>query len=130
MSKTAPIYFNVKKARDFLMEHGHVYTIRPERTTGTTIARKGNYFKFDVLGKVEIEKIKNVISLAVKPELTLFDGRLHEYFDELKPYLKNSGFVSPREWWGAVTLPPAITCVLYHVSLLLEAEQWGVLNEI
>jgi hypothetical protein len=118
MSKTAPIYFNVKEARDFLMEHGHVYTIRSERTTGITMARKGNYFKFDVLGKVEIERIKNVISLAFKPELTLFDGGLNEYFDELTPYLKDSGFTSPREWWGAATLPPAKTCVLYRVSFL------------
>ena len=118
MTKTAPIYFNVKKARQYLLEKGHVYTIRGERSTGTTVARAGNYFIFKVLGNVEIERIKSVGPISLQPDLSLSDKGLKEYFDELMPYIRDSGFESPREWWGNVTMSAAKTCILYHVRLL------------
>lgn len=118
MTKTAPIYFNVKKAREYLLENGHVYTIRGKRSTGTTKARKGNYFTFKVLGNAEIERIKSVGPISLQPNLSLSDRALEEYFDELMPYIRDSGFEPPREWWENVTMSAFKTCILYHVRLL------------
>ena len=43
------IYFNIDKARNELLKNSIVYTIRHERSTGQAVARKGSFYKFEVL---------------------------------------------------------------------------------
>jgi hypothetical protein len=80
--KVAPIFFNVPEARDHLLKHGRVYTLRRKRkSVGETTAREGNLFKFRELGRVNVEFVRQVSGPA-----------------ELEPYVGESGFRTVEEW--------------------------------
>jgi hypothetical protein len=82
---TAPIFFNVEEARDYLLKTGHVYTLRNKRkTTGITEARHGSYMHFELLGKVRVEEIVEVKATNV--------------WTILEPYVAESGFNSVSLW--------------------------------
>jgi len=73
------IWFNVKEARDYLLKHGLVYTLRPKkRREGKDILCYGGLGK---KGVVYVEFIKEIAD----------DGELEEY-------VKSSGLESAREW--------------------------------
>ena len=83
--RVAPIFFNRTEARDQLMNHGRVYTIRKKRkSVGVTMARQGNLFHFTELAKVNVEFVKKV-----------------ENHQELSPYVGESGFKTIDEWANA-----------------------------
>lgn len=117
--KTAPIFFNVKEAREHLLQNGHVYTIRKKRSTGITMARHGNIFKFTKLGQVEIRHIGYASPpMGLAPDLKLSDERLHNFYTILEPYVAESGFHNAREWWDNVLSTPWTEYHIYYVSLI------------
>ena len=88
---TSPIYFNVPEARDFLLEHQYVYTIRKQRKDDSnqyTAARWGSYYDFHTVGKVRVH-----------PVLLLHEeGREVQLCD----YVRYSGFHTVQEWLSSV----------------------------
>ena len=85
---TAPIYFNVQRARDYLFIFGAVYTIRHERSVGTTTARRGSFYKFDVLGKVSVRKVLRLHKEGIEAQLC--------------DYVLASGFATVQDWMSNV----------------------------
>ena len=121
---TAPIFFNVKEAREYLLQNGHVYTIRKKRSTGITMARQGNIFKFRKLGPVEIRHIGYASPVAgLAPDLNISDERLHNFFATLEPYVAESGFRNAREWWEKVNGVPWTDYHIYYVELITGIEK-------
>ena len=95
----APIFFNVPEARDHLLKTKQVYTLRRKRkSTGVTMAREGNLFKFKELGKVNIDFVKQI------------SGK-----NELSEYVSRSGFSSIDAWYAKAA---AGADHLYDVKLL------------
>jgi hypothetical protein len=86
---TSPIFFNVKEAREHLVQHGFVYTIRHRRQTGKTVARNGSFYKFEEIAPVKVQEVM----------------LLHEEGREvqLADYVRCSGFRTVQEWIGKVT---------------------------
>lgn len=81
------IFFNVKEAREHLLKHGFVYTLRSKmRRTGTDIAVQGSYKKHKKLGKVTIEYIGEI-----------------SYIHQVNPYSQWSGFSSAKEWFDGAS---------------------------
>jgi len=77
------IFFNVKQAREYLLEHGFVFTLRGNMgRTGIDIAVQGSYKKHKKLGKVIIDYIGEI-----------------SYVHQLNPWYTHSGFSSPKEWF-------------------------------
>ena len=78
------IFFNNPKARNYLLQHRKVYTLRPHKRkrTGSEIAVVGSYTNWRPLAKVEVRFIKEIRS----PE-------------ELKHYVDETGFLNAYEWW-------------------------------
>jgi len=73
------IWFNVKKARDFLLKNGYVYTLRPKkRREGIDILSYGGFGKKGVVYVIFVKEIKNDV--------------------ELREFVKDSGFESVQEW--------------------------------
>lgn len=85
---TAPIFFNVKEAREQLEKHGTVYTIRHKRSTGLTTARSGGFYKFNWERKVKITQILQLNKEAIAVQLC--------------EYVSNSGFSTVQEWLSNV----------------------------
>ena len=100
---TPPIFFNMERAREFFLQHGYVYTIRHERSSGITWARHGNLFKFELLAKVQIKKI-----LALSKEAAAA---------QLAEYVPSSGFGTVQDWLAAVKRW-SNPMVLYRVEIL------------
>ena len=86
---TSPIYFNVEKARNQLLQEGKVYTIRYPRQKGITMARHGSYFRFKILGKVKVTQVM-ILDLEYR--------NLQESKAVLEKYVDQSGFQSVDEW--------------------------------
>jgi len=82
-SANASTYFNISEPRNQLLKNGIVYTCRHKKriNTGATVARRGNFKKFVELAKVDVKHVGRV----EKPQ-------------ELRPYLKESGFDTTKEW--------------------------------
>ena len=80
---SASIYFNIPEPRNQLLKNGIAYTCRHKKriNTGVTVARRGNFNKFVELAKVDVKYVGRV----EKPQ-------------ELRPYLKESGFETIKEW--------------------------------
>lgn len=85
--KVAPIFFNKKEAREQLLKHGEVYTLRRKRKSeGQTTAREGNLFQFKDLGKVDVELVGEISECSE---------------EEVGEYLSKSGFRSVADWCSA-----------------------------
>ena len=84
-----PIYFNVERARNQLLQEGKVYTIRYPRQKGITMARHGSYFRFKMLGKV---RITEVMMLDLEYE------KLQGTKAVLQKYVTQSGFETVDVW--------------------------------
>jgi hypothetical protein len=78
-SAVGNIFFNVKEVRQFLMLNGYVFTLRKPRNVGEAIAVVGNYYKYEPIGKVFVQLIKEDIK--------------HPH--ELSPYVNGSGIEAP-----------------------------------
>jgi reverse gyrase len=73
------IWFNVKKAREFLLKNGHVYTLRPKkRREGVEVL---SYEGFGKKGVVYVSFVRAI-----------------ENDEELKEFIGESGFESVKEW--------------------------------
>jgi hypothetical protein len=73
------IWFNVKKARDFLLKNGYVYTLRPrKRREGKDVLMYGGFGK---KGYVNVKFVKEILD-----------------WDELNRYVYESGFRNVDEW--------------------------------
>jgi hypothetical protein len=73
------IWFNVKKAREFLLKFGYVYTLRPKkRREGREPLFYGGFGKKAMAWIIFIKKIEND--------------------KELEEYVKESGFETVEEW--------------------------------
>jgi hypothetical protein len=95
------IMFNVKNVRDYLLDHGTVFTLRSAYHQGTESAVYYDH-GWKNLGKVECEFIEFISS----PE-------------ELDAYEKDSGFGSPIEWFElAYKVHKKIPLMLYKVTLV------------
>ncbi len=96
-----PIYFNIPEPRNQLMKNDVVYTCRHKKriNTGITVARRGNFKKFFELAKVDVKYIGHV-----------------EKQQELKPYLKESGFETIKEW--ICTIKGGLPGHLYIVKIV------------
>jgi len=54
------IFFNVKAVRKFLVEHGHVFTLRkPRKRVGKDVAVYGSRYKNKRIGKVLIQPVSD-----------------------------------------------------------------------
>jgi len=99
----APIYFNIREARNQLLKNGVVYTCKHKKrikiNTGVTIARKGNFKKYLELAKVNVQYIGHI----KKPQ-------------ELKPYFKESGFETVKEWISQIK--DGLPAHLYKVNVI------------
>jgi len=74
------IFFNVEPVRDYLIEHGKVYTLRKKRfRIGNDVAIYGTPFKQNRIGKVYIQPIEKIT-----------------HFEQLIPYVAESGLLKPR----------------------------------
>ena len=83
-STVAPIYFNVSQAREQLLGKGIVYTCRHKKrhiNNQVTIARRGTFKKYVELARVNVT----------------YEGSVRNP-QKLKPYLKESGFITIKEW--------------------------------
>ena len=80
------IFFNVKEARDYLLKHRFVYTLRKERAAGLAEARTGSYYKFKSLGPVKVIFVTRFTSLEPS---------------KLRLYEMHSGFLSAEKWLDA-----------------------------
>ena len=78
------IYFNIDKARNELLKNSIVDTIRHERSTGQAVARKGSYYKFEVLGNVTVKRVLRLNRAAIEVQLC--------------EYVPRSGFNTVQEW--------------------------------
>lgn len=57
------IYFTVKEVREYLIEHGFVYTLRKPRGTGITQAAEGGSYQKPILfADVDVELIEENIT--------------------------------------------------------------------
>ena len=97
----APIYFNILEPRNQLLKNGVVYTCRHKKriNTGITVARRGNFKKFVELATVDV----------------IYIGRVQKQ-QELKPYLKESGFETTKEW--ICTIKDGLPGHLYKVKIV------------
>lgn len=79
------IFFNVKQAREQLINSMKVYTLRSSfRTTGKTLAVTGSYKDYKPIYEVNVQRMKDISS----PE-------------DLTPFLDYSGFDNVYEWYEA-----------------------------
>lgn len=86
------IFFNVPEAREYLISHGIVYTLRQKsgpweraiRRPVTDVAYYGSFYKKKGIGRVSIE----------------FIGEIKDT-KELLPYVARSGFAMVEDWWEA-----------------------------
>ena len=78
------IYFNIDKARNELLKNSIAYTIRHERSTGQAVARKGSFYKFEVLGNVTVKRVLRLNRAAIEVQLC--------------EYVPRSGFNTVQEW--------------------------------
>ena len=92
---TSPIYFNNPKAREQLVNMGIVFTVRRvhdnvdmQGVNYVTTARWGSYYKFQVIGDVEVSHVVRFT------QATQWTG--------LKPYLSLSGFDTLDEWKAVI----------------------------
>jgi hypothetical protein len=101
----ASIYFNIPEPRNQLLKNGIVYTCRHKKriNTGVTVARRGDFKKFVKLAIVDVRYI----------------GRV-EKSQELKPYLKESGFETTKEWGSKIK--DGLPGHLYKVRLSLQLD--------
>jgi hypothetical protein len=76
------IFFNAEKVRNFLIEKGYVHTLRNKRLRSHDVAVYGSYRSWKRIGNVKVE-FKTVITAE----------------NQLAPYVKESGFVSAKEWF-------------------------------
>lgn len=79
------MWFNVKEARDFLLRHGYVFTLRPKAPRGPWKRLRG----FDVLMYQGFGKKGRVFYCWL-------DTVYHA--ENLVSYYENSGFESPEDW--------------------------------
>jgi len=103
-NKKMPIWFNNRKALKYLLKHGVVYTLRPRKRKekdGVTILYTNLYGKPYCTGRrVRVEFIREM------------DNDLRCY----KPYCKQSGFETIKEWVEAAN----DSRFLYRVELLVK----------
>ena len=80
MDKLANIFFNVPEVKDYLLEHGFVFSLRKKRrTTGTCKAVTGSYKKWKQFAIVDV-----VEEMEVTNHMMLY------------PFVKDSGFLTPE----------------------------------
>jgi len=102
------MFFNVQEARNQLLNHGQVYTIRPKlRKTGRDIAVTGSYYHKERLGEIQIEFVMKVDQ--------------ERYKEELQPYLIASGFSDIGSWWDEAKKDEKGSGYLFNVCLSKEA---------
>jgi hypothetical protein len=103
LAMNAPVYVNLRSARNQLLTNGVVYTCRHKKriknNMGVTTARKGNFKKCVELAEVNVEYVGRI----EKPR-------------ELKPYLKESGFETVKEW--VLRIKGGLPAHLYRVSVV------------
>ena len=107
----APIYFNIPEPRNQLLKNGVVYTCRHKKriNTGITVARRGNFKKIVELATVDVK----------------YTGRVQKQ-QELKPYLKESGFETIKEW--ICTIKDGLPGHLYKVKIASALSKVSSLN--
>lgn len=89
------IFFNVKEARNQLINSMKVYTLRSSfRAIGKTLAVTGTLSNQRAIYEVNVQRIMNITCA-----------------EELEPYLDYSGFDNVHEWLGAAA-PSARTLYL------------------
>jgi hypothetical protein len=82
---TAPIFFNVRQARDRLLKEGEVLTIRRSRSTGRTVAYRGSYYERKRICAVLVERVATYYG----PD---------DPGGVLSANLEGSGFLTVDEW--------------------------------
>ena len=110
---TSYIYFNVKEAREFLLSHGYVFTLRKPRAEGDAIAVTGGYYNHQSIGKVNV--------------MLILEGVYHAH--QLSPYVDGSGIKAKltlndcsydddaHEWFGLANKISGQKLNLYLVTL-------------
>lgn len=88
---SGPIFFNVREARERLLSHGEVVTLRKRRGTGRTVAYVGSRFNRTRLCAVVVE--------FVAPFRRDTDGIRQYTF--LEGNLEGSGFDTIDKWLSA-----------------------------
>ena len=119
MRKTV-IYFKSKKALDYLLKNGEVYTIRPrKRSEGLAYVKTSK--KGRKLAEVEVKYVGEVVLTAPDDEWYVADGAYAK--GKLEEFVDKSGFNSVEEWLEEVRklnggkLPDRM--FLYHVVKIL-----------
>ena len=99
------MFFNVKSVREYLLEHGHVFTLRKKRfRIGNDIAVYGSYVKQNRIGKILIETV--IRGPIQRPAILI-------------SYFGASGLKSsPEEWFKLATKLSGQKLYLYKVTLL------------
>jgi len=92
------IFFNMEKARRFLIKHGYVYTLRPRLREGVEAAVYGSWYKYTKIARVVSVRFVKVIKDK----------------SELLEYVGKSGFETVDEWWEAAEG----SRFLYYVEVL------------
>lgn len=101
------MFFNVESVREYLLKHGHVYSLRRVgRRTGNDVAVHGSYYKNTRIGRIEVH-----IEL---PEVNSEE--------QLKPYVGSSGISSAKEWFEkGKKLHKGKPMSLFHIFLCVYA---------
>ena len=114
------IYFKSKKALDYLLKNGEVYTIRPrKRSEGLAYVKTSK--KGRKLAEVEVKYVGEVVLTAPDDEWYVADGAYAK--GKLEEFVDKSGFNSVEEWLEEVRklnggkLPDRM--FLYHVVKVL-----------
>ena len=78
-----PIYFNITKARNYLLKNKVVYTLkeRKRRYLGKSQIRKGSFIIFEEIGWGIVSYVKTINN-----------------DNELLPYVNQSGFQEVEDW--------------------------------
>jgi len=103
------MFFNVKMVRDFLIEHGEVYTLRKLRKRlGSDVAVFGALYKHTTFAKINITFIGKITSA-----------------NQLENYVYKSGLNSAKEWFSKATEMSGYPLYLYHVEVKVEQDSKG-----
>lgn len=78
-----PIYFNIKEAREYLLKHGEVYTLRKPRKVGNASIMIGNRYRQNVkkIGNGYVSFVEQIVNDK-----------------QLEKYVEQSGFKSIEKW--------------------------------
>jgi len=100
-----PISFSYPNVRKFLVEHGHVYTIRKNprrisRKTGietTHATNNGNFYRPELTTWSVPVIVERIEDLDFKTD----GNKISVESTQLKPYVKESGWKTAQEWASA-----------------------------